>query len=125
MTPRIYVFRFTNQTRVSIPGALHQLGTSNLFIEVFDAIDGRQSWTSFSTIDPITYDVKVSFEDLIPIRSQTRRARWQRQYRRLVQLLSFDRLTVGPFTGEWTETHLPPQSGTILLRVLRPVSRSF
>ena len=64
MTPSRYTQPFDNQTRITIPGTVHQLGTANLALVFFGPHDAG-SWERIrgrhTHIDPVTYDVTVTF----------------------------------------------------------------
>jgi hypothetical protein len=66
MPDHIFVYPFTNRTRVVIPGAVHQLGTADLLIAVYDATPAaRTIWFAVDPtsppVDPVTHDVTLTF----------------------------------------------------------------
>jgi hypothetical protein len=57
-----YAMPFTSATTVTVPGSAHQLGTSKLFVEVYDTeTPAVLVEPNEVQIDPTTYDVAVSF----------------------------------------------------------------
>jgi hypothetical protein len=60
--PANYLAVFTSQTSISVPGATHGLGTSNLLVQCYDnATPANLVEPSLITVDPNSYNVTVVF----------------------------------------------------------------
>src|SRR5262249_35876329 len=61
-TSPLYIATFTNATTVTILGTVHQLGTSDLLFQCYDAASPRHAQGVGSlTVHPTTHDVVVGF----------------------------------------------------------------
>jgi hypothetical protein len=62
----IFTMSFTNVTNLSIPGAMHCLGTAELVVQVYDlTITPLPPPQWVMTIDPVTFDVLITFHQAV------------------------------------------------------------
>ena len=89
MPPRRVQYRFVHQTALCIPGTLHKLNTSRIFVQAYSEGPNAHSLDPEIEIHPATYDIQLRFRTLT------------------LTPLSPD----GFVDAEW-----PPQTGTVILQ---------
>jgi hypothetical protein len=65
--PEIFTMGFTNLTNLSIPGAMHRLGTADLVVQVYDLAGTTLTAQTMGamTIDTVTFDVLMTFHQAV------------------------------------------------------------